>query len=240
LEYIDGAIRQIKQLVRYIAEQFGKQVSVWTLKRFLKAAGYRYKRMRRSLKSKRDEVLFDFFQHELKHLQQLGAAGEIDLIYFDEAGINLTPVIPYAWQPKGERYLLPSCRSENLTVLGFMNQSGQCYSFLFEGAASGTVVTACIDAFAEQITKKTVVILDQASIHTCKQVWQKIPEWQQKGLYLQFIPPYCPELNLIEILWKFIKYYWLDLRAYQSIELLKEEVIEVLKNIGTKYQVNFT
>lgn len=233
------AIRQVKQLVGYVAEHFGKKVSVWTIKRMLKAAGYRYKRMRRSLKSKGDEVLFSFFRQELKHLQQLEAAGEIDLVYFDEAGINLTPAIPYAWQPKHERYELPCCRSQNLTVLGFMNGQSHCYSFLFEGAANSKVVASCINAFAEQITRKTVVILDQASIHTAQQVQKQIPEWQHRGLYLQFLPAYCPELNQIEILWKFIKYYWLDLTAYQSMSKLKTSLNEVLENIGTKYLITF-
>lgn len=91
------------------------------------------------------------------------AQDEIDLFCFDEAGINLTPAIPYAWQPRGERYELPSSRSQNLTVLEFMNRQSQCHSFLFEGATNSKVVVACLDAFAGQVTKKTVVILDRAS-----------------------------------------------------------------------------
>ena len=215
-------------------------MSLWTIKRILKTAGYRWKRMRRSLKQKRDQVLFDFFQEELKHLHKLEAEGGIDVFYFDEAGVNLTPAIPYAWQPKQQRYELPSRRSQNLTILGFMNQQCQCHSFLFEGAANSEVVATCFDAFAGQITKKTIVILDNASIHTSRIMQEKIKQWQQKGLYLQFLPAYCPELNLIEILWKFIKYYWLDLFAYQSMATLKDSLNEVLKNIGTKYQITFT
>lgn len=145
----------------YVADHFNKQVSVWTIKRILKAAGYNWKRMRRSLKQKRDEVLFAFFQQELEHLHKLEAEGEIDVFYFDEAGVNLTPVIPYAWQQKNERYELPSRRSQNLTILGFMNQQSQCHSFLFEGAANSEIVMACMEAFAEQLRKKTVVVLDR-------------------------------------------------------------------------------
>ena len=202
-------------------------------------AGYRYKRMRRSLKNKRDEVLFAFFEEEIKHLEVLEKQGELDLYYFDEAGINLSPAIPYAWQPKGTRYELPSSRSQNLTILGFMNKASQCHSFLFDGAANSSIVIACLDAFSEQITKKTVVILDRASIHTSKKVSQKIAYWRRKGLFLQYLPPYCPELNQIEILWKFIKYYWLDLQAYQNMDRLKENLLCILKNIGTKYNITF-
>lgn len=233
------AIRQIKQLVEYVREVFGKQVSIWTIKRILKAAGYRWKRMRRSLKQKRDEALFQFFQQEVKELHELEIQGELDVYYFDEAGVNLTPVIPYAWQQKNHRYELPSVRSQNLTILGFMNKESQCQSFLFEGAADSEIVIACMDDFAKQITKKTVVILDRASIHTSKRMQQRAKQWQKQGLYLQFLPAYCPELNCIEMLWKHVKYYWLDLSAYQNMTTLKEMLTEVLENIGSKYHINF-
>lgn len=229
----------MKQLVEYVREVFGKQVSIWTIKRILKAAGYRWKRMRRSLKHKRNEVLFSFFQQEIEQLHELEIQGEIDVYYFDEAGVNLTPVIPYAWQQKNQRYELPSVRSQNLTILGFMNLRSQCQSFLFEGAADSEIVMACMDEFAGQITKKTVVILDRASIHTSNRMQQRAKQWQKQGLFLQFLPAYCPELNLIEILWKHVKYYWLDVSAYHDMASLKDQLTEVLENIGSKHLVSF-
>jgi hypothetical protein len=149
-------------------------------------ASHRYKRMRKSLKNKRDEVFFAFFKEEIKQLEVLEKQGELDLYYFDEAGVNLTPAIPYAWQPKGTRYELPSSRSQNLTILGFINKASQCHSFLFDGAANSSIVIACLDAFAEQITRKTVVVLDRTSIHTSRKVSQKIPYWRRKALLLQY------------------------------------------------------
>ena len=67
----------------------------------------------------------------------------------------------------------------------------------------------------------------------------KIKEWRNKGLLLQFIPAYCPELNLIELLWQQIKYKWLTKQAYSSFQNLWENVVEILENIGAKYQINF-
>jgi hypothetical protein len=49
-----------------------------------------------------------------------------------------------------------------------------------------------------------------------------------------------PELNLIEILWRRIKYHWLPLDAYQSYVHLKTEVLSILENIGEKYVITFT
>lgn len=240
LDYAGQAVRQVKLLVQYIAERFKKQLSSYRIKHILQQAGYRWKRMRKSLKKKRNEEDFHFFKQELALLHEEERKGELDVVYFDETGISLTPVVPYAWQKKKQVYELPSLPSKNLTVLGFMNLKSQCQSYLVEGAANSRVVAACIEDFSKEIKKKTVVILDQASIHQNKEIQKKKKQWQEKGLFLQFLPPYCPELNKIEILWKHLKYYWLDLQAYQDLENFQKSLVEVLKNIGTKYHINFT
>lgn len=107
------------------------------------------------------------------------------------------------------------------------------------GAADSEVVTACMNEFAGQITKKTVVILDRASIYTSKKMQQRAKQWQKQGLYLQFLPAYCPELNLIEILWKHVKYYWLAVSAYHNMTSLKDQLTKVLEDIGSNYRVSF-
>lgn len=53
------------------------------------------------------------------------------------------------------------------------------------------------------------------------------------------LPTYSPELNLIEILWRFIKYEWIEFDAYKSWEHLVEYVENVIKNFGEKYIINF-
>ena len=70
------------------------------------------------------------------------------------------------------------------------------------GAANSKLIIKVFDNFASKIKKKTVVILDNASIHTANVVKEQIGRWKSKGLLLQFIPAYSPELNKIEILWK--------------------------------------
>jgi len=195
--------------------------------------------MRHSLEDKRNELDFRYFQEEIQRLRGLQIQGEIDLFYFDETGINLTPSIPYGWIPKGTRSLLPCAKSKNMTILGFMNRDNKLHSYAFQGAATSEVVIKCMDDFCGQITKKTVVILDNATIHKSNDVKGKMKEWRQKGLWLQFIPAYCPELNLIELLWKQLKYKWTKKEHYTSFEKLWDSVCEILGNVGKKYHINF-
>ena len=61
----------------------------------------------------------------------------------------------------------------------------------------------------------------------------------EKRSILYFIPKYSPELNLIEILWKHIKYFWLPTSAYKGFKFLKEELDKILSIIGKEYQIIF-
>lgn len=64
-------------------------------------------------------------------------------------------------------------------------------------------------------------------------------KWEDKAVFLHFLPAYSPELNLIEILWRKIKYEWLELDAYQSYKHLKSAVLDILESIGNKYTIAF-
>ena len=153
---------------------------------------------------------------ELSELQAQHKAGVIDLNYFDESGYCLTPVIPYAWQPKGETIEVPTSRSKRLNILGFLNMECNLTPVIIEGIVDSEVVIHCFDNFCETITKPTYVVIDNARIHTSAKFKAKRLEWEEKSLYLYYLPAYSPELNLIENLWRFIKYQWLPFSAYLS------------------------
>lgn len=154
------------------------------------------------------------------------------MYYFDESGFSLTPAIPYAWQKIGETIEIPSSRSKQLNVVGFVNRDCQFKSFVFEGSITTSVVVACIHQFAENLTKPTSLIVDNAPTHTSNEFKTEIEKWRKLGLTIVPISPYSPELNIIEIVWRKIKYEWLPFSAYDSYESLKTALFYILANIG--------
>ncbi|AZM96524.1 hypothetical protein EI420_12895 [Vreelandella venusta] len=76
------------------------------------------------------------------------------------------------------------------------------------------------DAFA-------IVILDNARMHRSKAFQRKLIDWMAHRIHLVYLSPYSPELNLIEILWREIKYWWLPLTAYSSFDKRCEAVKKV-------------
>ena len=113
------------------------------------------------------------------------------------------------------------------------------HSYTCEGSVNSDVVISCFDDFAVNVIGEKFVVIDNAPTHTSKKFKEKIEDWNSKGLYIINLPTYSPELNIIEILWKFIKYKWINYNAYESYQGLVDEVENILKNVGGKFVINF-
>jgi transposase len=238
-QYVKEEPRCLKRVMERLADKTEKRLSLSSLKRLAKKARLRWKRVRKSLKSLRDPEAFAKAKRELEALQQQEDQGKIDLYYFDESGFALNPTIPYAWQEPKSVIELPAMKYGRINVLGFMNRNNDFHSFMFEDSIHTGVVIACFDAFCQTITKKTVVVIDNASIHTSEEFEDRIPYWKKQGLVIKYLPPYCPELNLIEILWRRIKYTWLPFSAYGCLNALSKALEAILSHVGSKYQITF-
>ena len=97
----------------------------------------------------------------------------------------------------------------------------------------------CFDTVSRLIEKETWVVIDNAPTHTSEEFDDQLDEWERHGLHVFFLPPYCPELNLIELLWRKIKYEWLPVSAYESYKAFVQALDEVLSQVGSKYQITF-
>jgi transposase len=64
-----------------------------------------------------------------------------------------------------------------------------------EQSITADFIALQLEAFSLTITKPTVIVLDNARVHTAKQLKQRSQCWQQRGLYLFYLPPYSPHLN---------------------------------------------
>ncbi len=238
-QYIKEEPRCLKQVVERLSQKIAKRLSISSLKRLAKKARLRWKRVRKSFKSLRDPEEFAQDQQDLEALQKQEDQGELDLYYFDESGFTLDPYIPYAWQEAGSVIEIPALKGSRINVLGLMNRKNDLHPYIFEQSINTSVVVACLNDFCKNIKKKTVVVMDNSSIHRSEEFEECIARWRKKGLIIKYLIPYAPELNLIEILWRHIKYRWLPFSAYQCMEALREALERILKEFGSKYQITF-
>ena len=102
-----------------------------------------------------------------------------------------------------------------------MNRNNHLETYISSQNINSDVVIACIDSFFPLVNKPTVIVTDQASIHTSNANFDKLEEWKQRNITIFELPSYSPELNLIEILWRFIKYEWIEISETQKLGNLR-------------------
>jgi hypothetical protein len=207
-------------LPRLHAEQ-GLTLSLRTLRRLARQLGYSWKRLRRSLRARWDTLLFGFFQHELRlwHQAEVGRQAPVYQVYACRVS-RQTPV-PYAWQLRGPPAVeLPAERGAGgYSLLGFWQPGGPATAPAFTGLVSeaawtGELFAQAVDAFSQP---------------------QHLATWRSRGVQVQFLPAYSPELNRIEMRWRFLKHYWLTPADYQMLATLRERLDYIVKHIGTEY-----
>ena len=88
------------------------------------------------------------------------------------------------------------------------------------------------------------LVLDNARYQTCKLVTEAA---EKLGIELLFLPPYSPNLNLIERLWKFVKKKCLYSKYYQKFkdfcaaitQTINSSDKEILKELDSLLTLNF-
>lgn len=126
--------------------------------------------------------------------------------------------------------------------MGALDFAGQR---LYHAQATSTVNRETFVDFMErlipQIAKPvpTIIILDNARIHHNLDESMTLRWMKEFNTFLCYLPPYSPELNMIEILWKQAKYHWREFVTW-SKDSFRSKVSELLDDFGTRLQIYFT
>jgi transposase len=177
----------------------------------------------------------------MKDLWLLQKTGHIDLFFSDESGFQLVPNLPYGWQPKGEYIRMVPRKGKNMSIFGLLGTNNRLVSYPTEENTNAAFIIRCLDDFVTKIEKLTVIIMDNAPIHRAKAMMEKRREWEDKGLFIFFLPKYSPHLNRIETLWRKMKYEWLKPEDYKSWRTLTKAVKNILASFGSdEYNIRFS
>jgi transposase len=82
-----------------------------------------------------------------------------------------------------------------------------------------------------------VVVLDNASLHVSKVTKGVRPGLAKLGIYLYYLPPYSPELNEIESVFKQVKHHEISRRSHTSKAELRETVEQGFDSYGKKLRL---
>ena len=175
----------------------------------------------------------------MEWLQLAAKQPHFQVVFADESGFSLTPCVPYGWQAPGQRYCLPTQRSLTQSIFGLLSQHNQLWTYWAKKSINSEFVIECLNNFVRQLNKVTLLVMDNARIHTAKAFQACLPEWEEKGLLIFYMPAYSPHLNRIERLWQKVKYEWLKAPDYASTQTLHNALRHIFHQFGKQYNILF-
>ena len=131
-----------------------------------------------------------------------------------------------SWYKKGQR-------TKVKIKLGFKNfylysavmpKNGENFTLLMP-AVNTDCMNVYLKELSEEIKEDFILIMDGAGWHKSKGLI--VP----KNIQIVLLPPYCPELNPVEGLWKYIKNHTIKNRVFKTLENLEDEVCEFVRNL---------
>lgn len=128
-----------------------------------------------------------------------------NLVFIDEAGVNLGMVRLYARALKGKRVhgTRPHRRGKNVSMVSAITLKEVLTFFNVLGATDRITFEAFIvRMLAPKLWKGACVVLDNYSIHKGKEIEEAI---QEAGGQVIYLSPYSPDFSPIENCWSKIK-----------------------------------
>lgn len=218
----------IKQARSLIAEHTGIERSPTRVRCFLLRLGLKCRKVG-MIPAKADvEKQAEFIEKELEPRLEQAARNERKVFFMDAAHFVLSPFLGFLWSVARVFIKAPSGR-QRFNVLGALDAITKKV-FLVTNQTYITSVQVC-----ELLTQLALVsnslpitvVLDNARYQRCKLV---IAHAGNLGIELLFLPPYSPNLNLIERLWKFVKKQCLYSKYYDKFEKFKAAISDCLEN----------
>lgn len=210
------------------------------LQGFFIRLGAGYRRIRKRPKGNPSPQLYAYKTEKLQELVQQEKDGLIDLYYGDESHICTEGYVPYGWQFRGEDVYIPSERGLRLNIFGMIDRNNRYEGFSTTENMTADKVADFLDRLSLRLRRNTFVVLDNASVHRCKLMRELRPIWEKRGLFLFFLPPYSPHLNIAETLWRILKGKWLRPVDYCSTDSLLYATDRALAALGSELNINFT
>lgn len=129
----------------------------------------------------------------------------------------------------------PSGR-QRFNVLGALNAiTHQLVTVTNDSSINSLSVCALLEKIALLGLQGSVtLVMDNARYQRCRLVMAKAKELE---IELLFLPPYSPNLNLIERLWKFVKKECLYATYYENFGLFKQAITACLSETTGRHQL---
>jgi transposase len=161
------------------------------------------------------------------------------VIFIDESGLLMAPLVRRTWAIRGQRPLLRQRgrHREKVSVTGAYwwapgrrKPLGFFYETLADGYYNSERTAAFLEKLMREVPERMIVIWDGGNMHKGDPIREVVGRFQPR-LHLERLPPYAPKINPVEQVWSWLKYSRLCNNAPQDAAELNVAIQRELNGI---------
>ena len=238
---------KVVEIVSYVESKFKLQYTVSGMTDWLKRNNFSYKSPK-GTPSKADVAKQKEFIDIYGQLKELSGSNDEPILFFDGVHPSMQTKVSHGWIRKGQDKEIPTTASKTrINILGAINLDDMSVvAKEYESNINGASVVDFCNEIKEDYADKQVihVILDQAGYNKATEVREHA---FQLGIHLHYLPPYSPNLNAIERLWKVMNeetrnnIFFKTAKEFKSRvrKFIKHELPDILPNLRSRITDNF-
>lgn len=221
-----------QQIQGYIQRSYGKTYSLNGVTKLLHRMGFTYKKPKvvpGNVSASAQKAFLNTY-YALKE-----TLGEKDHIYFSDATHPTHNTKPsYGWIKRGKKndiYIKSNTGRGRINLLGALDIDDKTAVVIEEKTIDANPVIALLNSVKKkQPQGKVYLVVDNAKYHYAR----RVNNWllHHSRFKLIFLPPYSPNLNIIERLWRFFHQKVTNNHYFESFKEFKEQSLAFFKNLN--------
>ena len=221
--------RSVKEAAHRIKKLTGVDRSHSRIRAFLHRMGMKPLRTGQIPAKANVEEQQKFHDETLQPLLKQAKAGKCHVLFLDSAHFVLAAFIAIVWC--FERVFVKTAPGRfRLNVIGAIHATSHQLTALYNTTyITATTVVELLENIAHKYADRPIhIILDNARYQHCQLVKEAA---LRLNITLVFLPPYSPNLNLIERLWKFVKAEVCAANYFPDAQTFQTAIIEFLNSL---------
>jgi transposase len=206
-QYSFGFALWTRKLVADLIEQrFGVRLSLPTIGRILKKLGMSAQRPLYRAYQQDPEKVRIWKQETYPAIRAEAAEVGATIFFADEAGIRTDHHATTTWAPVGRTPVVAATgERKSVNMISAVSPRGHLHFDLFEGSMTAARFIEFCKKLAHDCPTPVFLVVDGSSAHTANIVQDYVASTEGR-FRLFFLPPYSPELNPDEWVWKNVKH----------------------------------
>ncbi|HMB07948.1 MAG TPA: IS630 family transposase [Isosphaeraceae bacterium] len=229
-----GDVWTCERVAGVLYEEFGVSYSKSQVSRLLKRLGWTPQVPSTRAIQRDEEVIGRWRVESWPALKEKARRERRTLVFVDESGFYLLPGVVKTYAPKGRTPIVDEWQTrDHLSVMGGVTPQGKVSSLVRPTSLNGLHTIEFLVHLGRLGADRLLVVWDGSPIHRRAEVKAFVAE-AGDAIHLEPLPPYAPDLNPVEWLWRQMKEVEMRNQTCLDLEQLHMELHRALDRVRQK------